>query len=147
MVNAATAAAGGNVEIGMGEGVEGIAKQAELDAMQRAQLKNNTGAAANDDSQSNKRKFVPASNSVAYHPPAKIQAVENGSSAAPGIGAGRNVDEIDIDDLEENTEPVEIQQKAVPAAVFGNVVSLEAASASSSAERGPRIGALDRFNA
>jgi hypothetical protein len=138
MVNAATAAAGGanDREIGIGEGVEGIAKQAELDAMHRAQM--------NDESQSNKRKFVPASNSVAYHPPAKVQAVENGSGA--GVGAGRNVDEIDIDDVED-TEPIEIQTKSVPAAVFGNV-SLDASSAaSSSAVERPRIGALDRFNA
>jgi hypothetical protein len=121
--------------VGMGEGVEGIAKQAELNALRAAQESN-----GNDESQSNKRKFVPAT----FVPPAKVRAVENGSTGAP---ASRDLDEIDIDDLE-GGDVVGIRQKAVPAAVFGNV-SLEAAAAavtpSSSNER-PRIGALDRFN-
>lgn len=131
MVNAATAAAGGD-SAGIGEGVEGIAKQAELEALRRAQQNKNE-----DESQSNKRKFVPASNSVTYNPPAKVHAVENGT-AAPS----RNVDEIDIDGIED--ENLGIQQKAIPAAVFGNV-QVTSAPDESSIER-PRIGALDRFN-
>ena len=65
MVNAATAAAGGanDREIGIGEGVEGIAKQAELDAMHRAQM--------NDESQSNKRKFCPSEQQCRLSSPGK----------------------------------------------------------------------------
>lgn len=134
MVNAATAAAGGD-SIGIGEGVEGIAKQAELEALRRAQQNK-----SEDESQSNKRKFVPATNSVSYNPPTKVHAVENGNAAPT-----RNVDEINIDDIDDDGDHLGIQQKAIPAAVFGNVQASPSSGIEASADR-PRIGALDRFN-
>jgi hypothetical protein len=134
MMNAATAA-GGEV-VGMGEGVEGIAKQAELNALRAAEQAKNS-----DESQSNKRKFVPAT----FNPPAKTRAMENGSSGAPT----RDADEINIDDLDDGGgggDLLGIQQKAVPAAVFGNVTFDSTTAAEMTSKDRPRLGALDRFN-
>jgi hypothetical protein len=115
------------VAAGIGEGVEGIARQAEIMAMQRA---------AAVDEQSNKRKFVPASTSAA--PPAKVPALE--SSSREGLGSRASADEINIDDIEGESEDMGIKVKPLPQAIFGNV-SVTAGQG----EPKKQMGALDRF--
>mmetsp|Transcript_24442 Transcript_24442/g.35917 ORF Transcript_24442/g.35917 Transcript_24442/m.35917 type:complete len:888 (+) Transcript_24442:79-2742(+) len=115
MMAAGTAATGGstNGQPGIGEGLEGIARQAELEAAQKAE-------------ESNKRKFVPASNSA---PPAKVQAVESSKQVNP--------DEIDIDDVDNEEDAIAevgIKQRPVPTAIFGSTLAADRAK-----------GALDRF--
>jgi hypothetical protein len=121
MVAAASSAAGAKAGGGMGEGVAGIARMAELQAQARV--------GGGDEESSNKRKFVPASSSSAPPPEKRLAA------AAPQS----NPDEIDIDDVEEEDEAsaiaeIGVTQRPVPAAVFGSV-----------AESAVKLGALERF--
>jgi hypothetical protein len=110
--------------IGVGEGVEGLAKIAEIKANRAAE-------------ESNKRKFVPASN--------QIQSKGIQESEDPAIKKRAvNTDEINIDDVQED-EDIGIQQKSIPAAVFGSV-AITADSNHEVSEK-PRLGALGRFSA
>jgi hypothetical protein len=123
MVAAASSAAGAKAGGGMGEGVAGIARMAELQAQARV------GGGGGEEESSNKRKFVPASSSSAPPPEKRLAA------AAPQS----NPDEIDIDDVEEEDEAsaiaeIGVTQRPVPAAVFGSV-----------AESAVKLGALERF--
>lgn len=123
MVAAASSAAGVKAGGGMGEGVAGIARMAELEAQARV-----NGVADNDEN-SNKRKFVPASSSSAPPPEKRL------ASTVPQT----NPDEIDIDDIEEESEAsaiaeIGVTQRPVPAAVFG-----------SAAAGAAKLGALERF--
>jgi hypothetical protein len=92
-------------------GMDGMAQQAEKEAMMRA-------AADGAGSAGHKRKFVAASGQAS-----KAAAVDLGDSSR----SRPNPDEIDIDDIDEGGDGDDgvpaVKQKTVPQAVFGSVVA------------------------